>query len=71
MAGSFDVEINNHGARIVAIRNSLCSRCLLESEIDAHIRRLKDELDTVAERAKRAIQGQRQKPLRLEGGEDA
>jgi hypothetical protein len=71
MAGSFDFEIDIHGARIMATRDPFCPGCFLETEIDAHVARLKGELDTVAEQAKRAIQGQRQMPLRLDDESDA
>jgi hypothetical protein len=71
MAGSFDFEINIHGARIIAVQDPLCPGCLSEGEMNAQVRRLKQELDIVAERAKRAIHSQAQKPLRLDDGNDA
>jgi hypothetical protein len=63
---SFDIEIDPHGARIIAVRTSLCPGCLSDGEVDAHVRRLKEELDAVAKRAKRLIRDQAKKPLDLE-----
>jgi len=61
----FDFDINIHGANVVVCREPLCSRCLSDGEVDAQIRLLKDDLDSVAIKMKRAIRKQAGEPLVL------
>jgi hypothetical protein len=63
---SFDFEIDIHGARMVPTRDPLCPGCLSEGELDAQVKLLKDDLDAVAMRMKRAIREQAKQPLFLE-----
>jgi hypothetical protein len=61
----FDFEINQHGARVVAVKDPLTAGCLSDGEIDTNIRLLKEDLDAVAARMKLAVRKQRNEPLRL------
>ena len=61
--GVFDFDIDMNGARVVVVRKPLHGGCLSDGEIDANIRLLKEDLDRVARRMKRAIREQRAKPL--------
>ena len=53
--GVFDFEIDIHGARVVVVREPLHGGCLSDNEVDANIAQLKENLDSVAGRMKRAI----------------
>jgi hypothetical protein len=59
----FDFEIDISGAIVVVAREPLMSRSLSDGEIDAHIKRLKDELDAVAVEMKAAVRKQAAQPL--------
>jgi hypothetical protein len=59
----FDFDIDTHGARVVVRLHPLCSGCHTDREVDANIKRLKDDLDAVAERMKAALQEQAGKSL--------
>ena len=59
----FDFQVNMHGARVVSKGNPLCPRCLTDGEIDANIKLLKEDLDAVARRMKKAAARQRKKPF--------
>lgn len=61
--GVFDFDIDISGARVVVVREPLHGGCLSDGEVDANIRLLKEDLDRVALRMKRAIREQRAKPL--------
>src|SRR5690348_15179624 len=63
---SFDFKIDIHGAFVVPARSLLCPGCLTDSEIDLQIELLKDDLDAVARRMKKAIRKQAKRPLILE-----
>jgi hypothetical protein len=54
----FDFEIDIHGARVVVVEEPICPSCLSHGEIDANIKLLKDNLDNVAERMKKAVRKQ-------------
>lgn len=58
----FDYEIDIHGARVVAVRESLTAGCLSDGEIETNIKLLKDDLDAVAIRMKRAVRERAKKP---------
>jgi hypothetical protein len=60
---AFDFEIDFHGACVVPATSQLCHRCLSDTEVDANIQALKDDLDAVAKRMKRAIRAEVKKPL--------
>jgi len=51
----FDFDIDTHGARVVVRLHPLCSACHTDREVDANIKRLKDDLDAVAGRMKAAL----------------
>ncbi len=53
--GPFSVEMSVHGACVVADRDNLSLSCMSDGEVDAQIRLLKQHLDRVAARMKRAI----------------
>lgn len=61
--GPFSVEIDIHGAYVVAGRSNLCSGCMSDVEVDAQIRLLKERLDRVAAEMKRKIKQQEGKPV--------
>jgi hypothetical protein len=50
------------GVAIIATTDRLTTRCLLASQIDAHVASLKRELDAVAQQAKDAIWGMKDLP---------
>ena len=52
----FDFDIDTHGARVVVRLHPLCPACHTDREVDANIKRLKDDLDAVARRMKVALQ---------------
>jgi len=60
---SFDFEISIHGAKVVAAREPLMSNSMSDGEIDAHIKRLKNELDQVGEEMKAAVRMQALRPI--------
>ncbi len=62
---AFDFQIDIHGARVVAARapDRLCAGCKSDGEIDANIQLLKDDLDAVAKRMRRAIREQTKQPI--------
>ena len=49
------VEHGNHGARVIARSNQLTAGCTSETEIDARIQMLKDDLDACAKEMKRLV----------------
>lgn len=53
--GVFDFDMGATGPFFVSCRAPLSSQCASESEIDANIRLLKEDLDAVAARMKRAL----------------
>lgn len=59
----FDFEIDIHGARVTATRQALCAGCTCDTEIDANIKLLKDDLDAVAKRMKVAVRKQAKEPI--------
>ena len=59
----FDFDIDINGAWVVVVREPLHGGCLSDGEVDANVRLLKENLDRVAVRMKRAIREQRAKPL--------
>ena len=58
----FDFECNISGAAVIVVRTPLMPRCLSDGEIDANIRSLKQELDAVALKMKKAVREQAKKP---------
>jgi hypothetical protein len=63
---TFDFTIDIHGAAVVSRRGvRLCPGCLSDGEVDAQIQLLKDDLDAVATRMKKAIREQATRPLLL------
>jgi len=62
----FDFDIDGSGAFIVLRKSFICPGCLSDAEVDANIKLLKDDLDAVAKRMKKAIREQAKKPLVLE-----
>ncbi len=66
--GVFDFEMGGSGAAVVGAgrdgnRSRLCSHCLSDGEVDEKIQLLKDDLDAVAIRMKKAIRDR--EPLRV------
>ncbi len=59
----FDFECDIHGACVVVVREPLTQRCSSDGEIDHCIKALKDNLDAVAAKMKKAIREQRAKPV--------
>ena len=59
----FDFEIDINGARVVVVRQPIHGGCLSDGEVDANIALLKENLDQVAKRMKRALREQRTKPV--------
>jgi hypothetical protein len=51
----FDFDIGIHGAYVVIRKEPLCPGCATDGEVDIEIKRLKDDLDAVAQRMKKAI----------------
>jgi hypothetical protein len=69
MAGTvqvFGFEFDFNGAYVVVRREPICNACLSESEVDAQIELLKEDLDAVAKQMKKAIRDHAQRPLGLE-----
>jgi hypothetical protein len=58
----FDFEIDIHGARVVVCREPICPPCSSNGEIDTNIQLLKEDLEAVAERMKKAINKRAKKP---------
>ena len=59
----FDFDIDTDGARVVVRFHPLGSSCHTDSEVDANIKLLKEDLDAVAERMKAALKVQASKSL--------
>ncbi|MCA8878610.1 MAG: hypothetical protein KDA73_01370 [Rhodobacteraceae bacterium] len=59
----FDFEYTASGALVVVRREPLCPGCMSDGEVDAQIALLKEDLDAVAVRMKRAIRREENKPL--------
>jgi len=53
--GKLHVEHGINGARVLARTHELTPTCIEDSEIDAHIQLLKDDLDACAREMKRLI----------------
>ena len=51
----FHIEHNVHGARVMARSLQLTGDCITDSEIDANIQLLKDDLDACANEMKRLV----------------
>lgn len=56
--GAFNFEIDAQGARVIVNRTPLMGGCLSDSEVDANIQILKEDLDAVARQMKKAIREQ-------------
>ena len=66
MAGTvnvFDFEMDTNGVAVVVRRSPLMPDCMSHGEIDGEIQRLKDDLDAVAERMKKALLKREGQPL--------
>ncbi len=50
-----DIAVDHDGVRITAGDATLTPVCLTDRELDVYIRLLKEDIDTVARKAKRAI----------------
>ncbi|MCA3256348.1 MAG: hypothetical protein INF91_12115 [Alphaproteobacteria bacterium] len=61
--GKFDFDMGPHGARFRAVARDLSAGCLTDGEIDEYARWLKDDIDAVAKRMKKAV---RNRPSLLE-----
>lgn len=59
----YSVEMHMDGACVVADRPNLCPGCRSDGEVDVQIRRLKQLLDRVAVKMKRAIKEDEDKPV--------
>jgi hypothetical protein len=57
----FDFEYDIRGARVVVVRQPLMPPCCSDREIDRNIKLLKDNLDVVAAKMKKAIREQTKK----------
>jgi hypothetical protein len=57
----FGSECDIHGARVFVTREPLTPSCLTDAEVDFHIQLLKDDLDAVAVKMKKAIRDQAKK----------
>lgn len=57
----FDFECDIHGARVFVAREPLMPSCLSDGEIDYNIKLLKDDLDEVATKMKKAVREQAKK----------
>lgn len=53
--GKFHVEHGVHGARVLARAHELTPLAIEDSDIDAHIQLLKDDLDACAREMKRLV----------------
>lgn len=68
MAGTvhvFGFEYDFNGAYVVVRREPICNACLSDSEVDAQMRLLKEDLDAVAKQMKKAIRDNAKRPLEL------
>jgi hypothetical protein len=61
--GKFHVEHGIYGARVMGRTDQLTPPCTSESEVDAHIQMLKDDLDACAREMKRLIEVNRRGSL--------
>lgn len=61
--GVFDFDLDMNGARVVVVREPLHGGCLSDGEVDANVGLLKEDLDRVAVRMKRAIREYHAKPI--------
>jgi hypothetical protein len=61
----FGVELGSDGPYIVPLNDRLTPGLLSDSEVDAHIERLKKDLDEVADEAKAEIRKRKNAQLRL------
>ena len=61
--GKFHVEHSAQGARVMARSDRLTPTCLSDSEVDAHIQMLKDDLDACAKEMKRLLEVNRRGAL--------
>jgi hypothetical protein len=59
----FDFDIGIHGAYVVIRKEPICPGCAADGEVDIEIKRLKDDLDAVAQRMKKAIHEQVKRPF--------
>lgn len=59
--GRFDFDISHIGAKVIdaETRSQLSNHCLTDGEVDHQIKLLKEDLDAVAKRMKKAILAQR------------
>lgn len=59
--GRFNFDVSHIGAKVIdaETRSQLSNHCLTDSEVDHQIKLLKEDLDAVAKRMKRAISEQR------------
>jgi hypothetical protein len=55
----FYIDQDVHGARVMATSHQLTAGCIADSEIDAAIQALKDDLDACGREMKRAIKNDR------------
>ena len=53
--GKFYVEHGTHGAKVMTRSDQLSPGCVSDSEIDANIQMLKDDLDACAKEMKRLV----------------
>ena len=53
--GKFDFDDSSHGVRFTAASLGLSAGCRSESEVDAYLALLKEDLDAVARRMKVAL----------------
>ncbi len=53
--GKFDFESGAMGAKFVVVGEPLSALCLSDGEVDEYLKMLKDDLDAVAVKMKRAI----------------
>ncbi len=60
---AFNFDVNSNGGQFQVVRTPIGARCLSDREVDANVQFLKDNLDAVAVRMKRAIREQAKKPL--------
>jgi hypothetical protein len=63
---TFDFAIDIGGARVILLKEPLCSGCLSGGEVDAQIELLKENLDAVAIKMKKAIRDLAKQPFDLE-----
>ena len=53
--GKFDYECDAQGAVFKSVSRDLSAKCLSDREVDEYVTMLKDDLDAVAKRMKKAI----------------